>query len=99
MLIAYRLPGRASAWKPYARYERVEVPPTDPLLGAITPTLDYRAVLAGLRFDFASVAALKAEYRREKPGGPRWLDTIILQVSFTFPRWQEEHASSEGVAP
>jgi len=42
---------------------------------------------------------LKAEYRREKPGGPRWLDTIILQVSFTFPRWQEEHASSEGVTP
>jgi len=97
--LAYRLPGRASAWKPYARYERVDVPATDPLLGAITPTLDYRAVLAGLRFDFASVAALKAEYRREKPGGPRWLDTIILQVSFTFPRWQEEHASSEGVTP
>ena len=97
--LAYRLPGGASAWKPYARYERVDVPANDPLLGALVPTLDYRAVLGGLRFDFAPVAALKAEYRREKPGGPRWFDTIILQVSFTFPRWQEEHASSEGVTP
>ena len=93
--VAYRLPGSASAWKPYARYERVDVPANDPLLGAIAPTLNYRAVLAGMRYDFAPVAALKGEYRHEKPGGTVWLDTIIIQVSFTFPRWQEEHASEE----
>jgi len=75
----------------------VDVPAADSLLGPLG--LNYRAVLAGLRFDFAPVAALKAEYRREKPGGPRWLDTIILQVSFTFPRWQEDEASRAEVAP
>jgi hypothetical protein len=97
--LAYRLPGGASAWKPYARYERVEVPATDPLLGAIVPTLNYRAVLAGMRWDFAPVAALKGEYRHEKPGGAVWLDTIIFQVSLTFPRWEEEHAARGEVAP
>ncbi|HEV8304890.1 MAG TPA: porin [Gemmatimonadales bacterium] len=95
--VAYRLPGPASAWKPYARYERVKVPATDPLLGTLG--LNYRAVLAGVRYDFAPVAALKAEYRREKPGGAVWFETVVLQVSFTFPRWQEEQASSPEVNP
>jgi len=89
--VAYRLPGAANAWKPYARYELVEVPAGDPLLGTLG--LNYRAALVGLRYDFAPVAALKAEYRREKPGGAVWFDTIVLQVSFTFPRWQEEQVS------
>lgn len=93
--LAYRLPGSASAWKPYARYERVDVPANDPLLGTLG--LNYRAILAGVRYDFAPVAALKGEYRHEKPGGAVWLDTIILQVSFTFPNWQE-HGTGE-VAP
>jgi hypothetical protein len=97
--LAYRLPGAASAWKPYARYERVDVPANDPLLGAITPTLNYTAILAGIRYDFAPVAALKAEYRRERTGTPTWFDTIVLQVAFTFPRWQEHEASGGEAAP
>jgi hypothetical protein len=93
--LAYRLPGAADVVKPYARWERVRVPTSDPLLGAATPTLNYTALIAGLRYDFAPVAALKAEYRREKVGTPRWFDTIVLQASFTFPRWEEERAGGE----
>lgn len=94
--LAYRLPGAADALKPYARWERVDVPTADPLLGAVTPTLNYRGIIAGLRYDFAPVAALKAEYRREQVGTPaRWFDTIVLQASFTFPRWEEERAGGE----
>jgi hypothetical protein len=93
--LAYRLPGPADVLKPYARWERVHVPTSDPLLGAASPTLNYTAVIAGLRYDFAPVAALKAEYRREKIGTPQWYDTLVLQASFTFPRWEEERAGEE----
>ena len=66
-----------------------------------TPTatgfnLEIERTIAGLRYDFAPVAALKAEYRREQFGTPaRWFDTIVLQASFTFPRWEEERAGGE----
>jgi len=92
--LAYRLPGSADAFKPYGRWERVIVPPTDPLLGALTPNLNYTALIAGLRWDFAPVAALKAEYRREKANSATGYDTFVLQSSFTFPRWHEAAAGS-----
>ncbi|MBI1967548.1 MAG: hypothetical protein HYS40_06130, partial [Gemmatimonadetes bacterium] len=86
--VAYRLAGRAKVLKPYARAERIDVPTGDPLLGALG--LNYRALIAGLRYDFAPIAALKLEYRAEKPASPSWFDTFVAQLSFTFPGWQEE---------
>lgn len=86
--VAYRFLGRARVLKPYARIERVEVPSGDPLLGPLG--LDYRAVLAGMRYDFAPIAALKVEYRAEKPASSSWRDTFIAQLSFAFPGWREE---------
>jgi hypothetical protein len=94
--LAYRLPGTADAFKPYARAERVIVPATDPLL---TPVSNYTGLIAGLRWDFAPVAALKAEYRREKANSTVGYDTFVIQAAFTFPRWHEGEAAGAGVTP
>jgi hypothetical protein len=78
--VAYRLPGAASAWKPYVRVERNDVPAQGPLFGPLN--LDYEAAIAGLRFDFAPLAALKAEYRRERFAAPERFHSLYLQASF-----------------
>jgi hypothetical protein len=94
--LAYRLPGTADAFKPYGRAERVVVGTADPL---ITAASNYTALIAGLRWDFAPVAALKAEYRREKANSTIGYDTFVIQAAFTFPRWHEGEAAGAGVAP
>jgi hypothetical protein len=86
---AYRLPGRARALKPYVRYEEVNVPGDDLLF---TPfELDYEGVIAGVRFDFASLAALKVEYRYERFEETSWLDSLYVLAAFAF--------GESGVAP
>ena len=81
--VAYRLPGAASAVKPYARYEHVVVPTDDVVFAPLE--LGYEAVLAGVRYDFATLAALKGEYRRERFGAmDAFQHSVYLQVSFAF---------------
>ena len=79
--VGYRLPGGAHAFKPYVRFERVDVAAGDPLLAVAD--VEYEGVIAGLRIDFASFAAAKAEYRNDRVGttGDR-LNSLWLQVSF-----------------
>lgn len=81
--LAYRLPGAAAAWKPYARVERVLVGDDDLLLQP--RGLDYEAAVLGVRYDFAPLAALKAEYRREEFVGPERFNSLYLQVSLAVP--------------
>jgi hypothetical protein len=81
--LGYRLPGAAQDFKPYVRAERVDVPPANPLLGG--QNLNYEALLAGVRYDFAQYAALKAEYRREQFAAPGWTQSLVLQASFAVP--------------
>jgi hypothetical protein len=81
--LAYRLPGAAQEFKPYARIERVDVPEANPLLGALG--LDYRGAILGLRYDFAPFAALKAEYRNERFVLPERHHSLVLQASFAIP--------------
>jgi hypothetical protein len=78
--LGFRLPGNAQGFKPYARYERIDLAADDPLLGG--DELDYEAMLGGVRYDFAAFAALKAELRRERFTGPNWSNSVILQASF-----------------
>ncbi|MGH7572929.1 MAG: hypothetical protein ACREMK_13965 [Gemmatimonadota bacterium] len=80
--LAYRLPGRAAVWKPYARYERIEVPATDPVFAPFD--LEYEGGIAGVRYDFTSLAALKVEYRRERFETSDWFDSLYLQLSLAF---------------
>lgn len=80
---AYRLPAPADAFKPYARLERIAVDGGDPLFEPFD--LDYRGFLTGVRYDFASLAALKLEYRDERFGGdPEHEKSLWAQLSFTF---------------
>jgi hypothetical protein len=80
---AYRLPLPVDAFKPYARVERIAVDDDDPLFAPFA--LDYRGFLAGVRYDFASLAALKIEYRDERFADDEEREkSLWAQVSFTF---------------
>lgn len=76
----YRIGGSLT---PYARLERTELAPAD--CPCAPPAPGYRAAMAGVRYDFVPLAALKAEYRRERFAGPRWSGAVHLQVSFVVP--------------
>jgi hypothetical protein len=78
---AYRLPF-ANKWKPYYRFEQIHVPRGDAIFRPVVPT--FSGSTAGIRFDFASFAAFKLEYRnywrRDLPN----IYGIFTQTSFTF---------------
>jgi hypothetical protein len=78
-----RLPGGLSALKPYARYERVDVPAPDPVFEPLMD--DYRAALLGIRWDFETLAAAKLEGRRERFAAGDWQHSIYLQLAFVVP--------------
>jgi hypothetical protein len=82
--IGYRLPGKYSQWKPYARVEKTDVDPLDPLLGA--EGLDYDAGILGVRWDFNPYAAIKAEYRNEEFANGGRENNFGLQVSFVLAK-------------
>jgi hypothetical protein len=81
--LARALPGAASAFKPYTRFERVRVPSADVVFAPLK--LNYDGRIVGLRYDVAPMAALKLEYRGERIEGSRRMRTIAAQLSFTFP--------------
>jgi hypothetical protein len=81
---AYRLKGKYSDWKPYARYEYTKVDDTDPLL--FDQALNYEAGILGVRWDFSAYAALKAEYRNEEFDNNGREDNFRLQVSFVLTK-------------
>jgi hypothetical protein len=71
------------AFKPYARVERIAVDDGDPLFEPFG--LDYEGFLVGVRYDFASLAALKLEYRDEEFAADEEREkSLWIQVSFTF---------------
>lgn len=80
---AARLPRELRNWKAYVRYERMEIPALDPVFADLVE--DYDAVLVGLRYDFAALAALKAEVRRERFGDGGRDTSLYLQASFAVP--------------
>jgi len=82
--VAYRLPGKRSQWKPYARIEHTRVDDSDPLLGA--EGLDYDGGVLGVRWDFNDYAALKAEYRNEEFDNLGRENNFRLQVSFVLAK-------------
>lgn len=82
--IAWRLKGDKRAFKPYVRIENTDVDDTDPLLG--DQMLDYEAGIAGLRWDFTTFAALKAEYRSEEFNNAGRENNFRLQVSFVLTK-------------
>ncbi|MGW8369738.1 MAG: hypothetical protein ACWGPN_13815 [Gammaproteobacteria bacterium] len=81
---AYRLPGNRSDWKPYVRAERNDVDNSDPLLGAAG--LDYEGAILGVRWDFNSYAALKAEYRNEEFDNGGRENNFRLQIAVVLAK-------------
>lgn len=80
--VAYRLRGAGRDWKPYVRFEEIDVPEADPVFSPFD--LDYQGFVAGLRFDFTTLAALKVEYRREEFETDESFDSLYVQASFAF---------------
>jgi len=80
--VAYRLPDALNMLKPYARLEQNDVAKDDPIFEPLN--LEYKALVAGLRYDFIHMAALKAEYRNERFVDASRVSSFFLQVSFTF---------------
>jgi hypothetical protein len=78
---AYRLPWFDRLWKPYFRYEYIHVPQSDLIFRVVR---DLSGETAGIRYDIASFAALKFEYRHQRRPGIPNLNGVFLQTSFTF---------------
>jgi hypothetical protein len=78
----YRLPGALSAFKPYGRFERLSVDEADPVFVGLR---DYEASIAGIRWDFETLAALKAEFRRDRWTDGEWLNSLLVQAAIVVP--------------
>jgi hypothetical protein len=75
---AYRLPRFGRLWKPYYRFEHIDIAAADPVLQAV---LNLDGSIVGVRYDASLYAAIKSEVRvRREPRTSGW----FLQVSFTF---------------
>jgi hypothetical protein len=81
--LGYRLPGNLRAFTPYFRYEDMDIDNADVVFTGVLD--DYEAFVAGIRFDFDDLAALKAEYRGEKIAGGARMDAYFVQASFAVP--------------
>jgi hypothetical protein len=79
--LAYRLPFSEKKWKPYYRFDYINRPATETVLG-IT---DFMSSTVGLRWDISDYAAFKGEYRNTKKGpGQPHINGLFIQTSFTF---------------
>jgi hypothetical protein len=79
---AYRLPASLKLWKPYYRFEYIHVPLSDQIIHGLVPS--YSASTVGIRYDIASFAAFKFEYRHYIRRDLRAIDGVFAQTSFTF---------------
>jgi hypothetical protein len=80
--VGYRLPTSVRL-TPYARYEEISIDEQDVVFEDVLA--DYEAAIVGIRYDFESYAALKAEYRGEKVGDVGRTDSWFAQASFAIP--------------
>ena len=80
--VAHRLPFNNELWKPYVRFEHIDVNAADAMFAGL-PSLDMSTV--GLRYDASVFAAVKAEYRTwtRGTGTPR-NHGGFFQLCFTF---------------
>jgi len=80
--VAYRLPMASRLWKPYYRFEHIDVESTDPVFTGV-PELDASTV--GVRYDISTYAAIKSEFRgRRRIAGQPFTKGWFLQIAFTF---------------
>jgi hypothetical protein len=68
-------------YRPYFRWQEVNVPVKDPLYGTVGR---YEGPSLGLRMDFTGYAALKVQYNRIYTRDPSPKNGLDSQVAFTF---------------
>jgi hypothetical protein len=78
--VAYRI----GKFKPYYRFDLLEIDGDDPYFAQGDGFDDLLQHTVGLRFDWASFAALKFEYRRLNDDGGPETDTFAAQFSVAF---------------
>lgn len=81
--LGYRLSGDARDFMPYVRYEDMDISAGDVVFAGLLT--DYTAFIAGVRYDFDNLAALKAEYRSEEFGAAGRTNAFYAQASFAIP--------------
>lgn len=80
--VGYRLPGRYSELKPYARVEQVVVPSGEDIFAPLA--MNYDGIVAGVRYDPGVFLALRLEYRYEQFEGLGWTNSLYAQASFVL---------------
>jgi len=80
--LAYRLPWFRQVLKPYARVEEIDVDSRDRGFDGVLG--DLERALIGVRYDFASVAALKVEGRRVKENHGERNNEIYASLNVAF---------------
>jgi len=79
---AYRLPQFDHLWKPYYRFEHIDIDAADQVFAGI-PRLDGSTI--GVRYDASTYAAIKTEVRvRKRVAGQPNANGWFAQISFTF---------------
>jgi hypothetical protein len=80
--LAYRLPSAAHLWKPYYRFEHIDIDPADAVFTGL-PNLDGSTI--GVRYDISTYAAIKTEARIRRRAADRdRTNGWFLQICFTF---------------
>ena len=80
--LAYRLPILQKKWKPYFRYDYIQVPFDDPVFLSVP---NVRGFTLGTRYDISDFAALKGEYRNGRGiTSTERVNSVVLQTAFTF---------------
>jgi hypothetical protein len=79
---AYRLPAAGRLWKPYYRFEHIDLDSTDTVFTGVP---DLAGSTLGVRYDLSTYAAVKTEVRvrRRASTQPR-TNGWFLQICFTF---------------
>jgi hypothetical protein len=80
--LAYRFPGKGRLWKPYFRFEHIDIDPLDTVFAGV-PNLDGSTI--GIRYDLSTYAAVKVEGRfRQRHSDADYRNGAFLQICFTF---------------
>jgi hypothetical protein len=78
---AYRLPAPARLWKPYFRYEHMDIDANDVVFAGV-PNLDVSII--GVRYDISTYVCIKAEGRLRRVENQPRTTGWFSQIAFTF---------------
>lgn len=79
--LAWRLPFVDAKFKPYARYEKIDVEVGDPVYANLK---DRQGWLGGIRYDLSAFLAVKVEYRHQRSNQDDYVDEAHAQISVAF---------------